>query len=137
MCEICDERPATVFDCNGNTGESKSLCRTCYEQTLSPAELEPHRHFEEAIRDGKCHYCGGPASSGSMDSDGVTEQYTHFTCDACMRDLTEFASRPENALPARSDFKDKLEEEQIYQQLMERKRRQEEFMRRRIRERQE
>lgn len=133
---MCHERPATFFSCNGNTGESKSLCRTCFEQTLSPEEFESHRHFEQAIRNGKCQYCGGPASSGSMNFDGVTEKYTDFTCDACMQDLTEFDSLPENALPDRADVEDKTKMEQIYQQLLERKKRQEEFMQQRIRERQ-
>jgi hypothetical protein len=132
MCDMCHERPATVFDCNGNTGESSRLCRTCHEQTASPTQL----HLEQAIRNGKCQYCGGPASSGSMKFDGVTENYTDFMCNSCTQDLTEFSSRPENALPDRSDLKDKSKEKEVYQRLMERKRRQEEFMRQRIRERQ-
>lgn len=70
-----------------------------------------------------------------MNSDGVTEKYTNFTCDACVRDLAEFYDRPENALPDRSELRDKSKEEQIYQRLMERKRRQEEFIRQRIKER--
>lgn len=136
LCEMCHERPATFFSCNGNTGESRSLCRTCFEQTESPEELESHRHLQEAIRNGKCQYCGGPATSGSMDFDGVTRKYTNFLCGACAQDLQDFASRPENALPDRSDLKDKSKEEQIYRQLMERKRRQEEFICQRIKERQ-
>ena len=144
LCEICHERPATFFSHNGNTGESRSLCRTCFEQTESPEELESYRDLEQAVRNGKCQYCGGPASGGSRTkvvhqgphSDGVQKKYTNFSCDACVRDLEEFDSRPENALPDRSDLKDKSKEEEIYRQLMERKRRQEEFIRRRIRERQ-
>jgi hypothetical protein len=136
LCDVCHERPITFISSNGNTGVSIGLCRTCYEQTMSPAELESHRHLEQAVRNGKCQYCGGPASSGSMNVDGVKEEYTNFMCGACAQDLTEFASRPENALPDRSDLKDKSKEEQIYQRLQERKRRQEEFIRQRIRERQ-
>jgi hypothetical protein len=135
ICDLCHERPAFLLTCNGNTGESSSLCSTCYEQTASPEELESFRHIEQAVRNGKCQYCGGPASSGSMSWDGLKEEQADLCCESCMHDLTEFAERPENALPDHSDVKDKTKEEQVYRQIIERKRRQEEIKRQRIRER--
>ena len=135
MCDVCHQRPATYLTCNGNTGEGSALCMTCFEQTASPPELESLRQFEQAVRKGKCQYCGGPASSGSMSCDGVKEEQIDLCCESCMQDLTEFDERPENALPDHSEVKDKTKEEQIYRQLIERKTRQEEFMRQRIRER--
>ena len=135
MCDVCHERPVTYLACNGSTGESSALCMTCFEQTASPEELESLRHFKQVVCNGKCQHCGGPAYTGLMSCDGVKKEYIDLCCESCLRDLTEFDERPENALPDHSDVKNKAKEEQVYQQLIERKRRQEEFMRQRITER--
>lgn len=65
---------------------------------------------------------------------GVLEEETDLWCEPCRVDLGEFGSRPENAI-LDFDFDDEARLKQITAQLAERTRRQEEFMRQRIRER--
>ena len=63
------------------------------------------------------------------------DEKEHVWCEPCGRDLAEFDRRPENALPDDFDTEDEARLEQISQQLAERERRQEEFMRQKVRER--
>jgi hypothetical protein len=111
---------------------------TCFEQTASAVELESFRHSEQMIRNGKCKYCGAPAVGGSI-SCGSPEgmgEHSEFWCKACQLDLAEFDRRPENAIPDDFDVEDEARLEQISEQLAERTRRQEEFMRQRVKDRQ-
>jgi len=55
-------------------------------------------------------------------------------CEPCRLDLVEFGTRPENAIPD-VDIEDEVQLDAVSQQLAERTRRQEEFMRQRVRER--
>src|ERR1700722_3285741 len=101
ICEICHQRPATLHLCDGNTSETSDLCLICFEQTASAEELASQRHTLEAIRTGKCQYCGSPAATGSFFSGvpGVMEGKAEFWCKQCNTDLVEFHARPENAIP--------------------------------------
>jgi hypothetical protein len=110
---------------------------TCFEQTASPAQLESYRQSAQMLRNAKCKYCGAPAVGGSMSCGipGVMDEQNEFWCGPCRRDLGEFASRPENALSQDFDVEDEARLDQISQQLAERTRRQEEFMRQRVIER--
>jgi hypothetical protein len=91
-------------------------------------------------KDFKCEYCGGePVGSwmASMSS-GMSimkAEKEHFFCEPCMRELAEFDRRPENVMPDDFDTADEARLEQISQQLAERERRKQEFMRQKVRER--
>jgi len=137
VCDVCHERPATHHTCYGHTGETRDLCMTCFEQSASPAELESRRHYQQVILTGKCQYCGAPAVGGSISSGipGVVEEQTDLWCERCRLDLVEFVSRPENAIPDDVDVEDETRLEQVSQQLVERKSRQDEFMCQRVKER--
>jgi hypothetical protein len=136
VCDVCHERPATHHTCYGHTGETRDLCMTCFEQTASPAELESYRQSEQMLRNAKCKYCGAPAVGGSLSCGipGVMDEQNEFWCEPCRLDLVEFASRPENAIPD-FDVADEARLDEESQRLAERTRRQEEFMRQRVRER--
>ena len=135
-CDLCHERPAMHYACYGQTGETRALCMTCFKQTASVSELESFRHSEEVILKGKCKYCGAPAVGGSICCaiPGATEDETDLWCESCRLDLVEFGSRPENAFPD-FDPEDEARLKELTAQLAERTRREEEFMRQRVRER--
>ncbi len=63
------------------------------------------------------------------------DEQTYIWCEACRLDLVEFSSRPENAMPEDFDVADETKLDQVWQQLAERKRRQDEFMLERLRKR--
>ena len=136
LCDVCHERPATHHTCYGHTGETKDLCMTCFEQTASPADLEHFQNFQQVVRSGKCKYCGAPAigGCGGLSIPGVMEREPDLWCEQCRLDLVEFARRPENAIPD-FPFDDDAAQERVSQQMAERERRQQEFMRQRINER--
>ena len=123
--------------CYGHMGETRDRCMTCFEQTASPAELDSYRQSAQMLRNAKCKYCGAPAVGGSMSCGipGVMDEQNKFWCEPCRLDLAEFASHPENAIPEDFDVENEARLEEISQQLAERTRRQEEFMRQRVRER--
>jgi hypothetical protein len=85
----------------------------------------------------KCEYCGAPAVcvSGCCAIPGVMKEEIHGWCERCLQDLSEFSARPENKLPDDLDIDDDAAMEQMSEQLAERKRREREFMRQRVRER--
>jgi hypothetical protein len=89
------------------------------------------------LRKGKCDYCGAPAVAISIcyAIPGVMDDEIHRWCDQCQRDLSEFAARSENKLPEDPDFDNDAKMERLSQQLAERKRREREFMRQRMRDR--
>jgi hypothetical protein len=85
---------------------------------------------------GKCDYCGAPAVAISTCAiPGVMDEEVHGWCEQCQRDLSEFDARPENKLPDDFDIDDDAAMEQMSQQFAERERRQDDFMRQRVRER--
>jgi hypothetical protein len=108
----------------------------CFEQTASSAELNSYRQSEEMLRNAKCKYCGAPAIGGSMSCGipGVMGEQNEFWCEPCRLDLVEFGNRRENEIPD-FPFDDEAAQERVTQQLAERTRRQEEFMRQRVKER--
>ena len=110
---------------------------TCFEQTALPAELKSYRQSEQMLRNAECKYCGAPAVGRSMSCGipGAIDEQNEFWCERCRLDLVEFASRPENAMPDDFDLEDEARLKEISQQREERTRRQEQFMRQKIRER--
>jgi hypothetical protein len=139
LCERCHQRPATVFICNGNTGETEDLCRVCHEQ--DPEAAASRKRMEELIRNGTCKYCGAPAKSGSFTFDSSfgekgdlceASEKAELLCEACSNDLAEFEDLHE--LPEREEnpFHDKAAMERRYQQLLEHARQREQFMKERI-----
>jgi hypothetical protein len=109
---------------------------SCFERSGSSAELESYRHSLEVIRKGKCKYCGAPAVSGctGLSIPGVMEERADLWCEPCRLDLVEFARQPENKIPD-FPFDDEVAQGQVSQQMADRERRQQDFMRQRIRER--
>jgi len=135
LCERCRERPATFHVCYGHTGESKHLCEQCYRESASPGELASSDNIRDIVRNGKCRFCGQPAVGGSGGSLGAFIGAEHFLwCERCRRDLVEFAQRPENAIPE-FPFDDEAAQKRVSQQMAERERRQDEFIRQRVSER--
>lgn len=109
---------------------------TCFEATASAFELESSRDFTKRVLSGKCQYCGAPAigGSGGLPVPGEMEERLELWCEQCRRDLVEFHSRPENAIPD-FPFDDDAAQEQVSQQLAEQERRLREYMQQKIRER--
>jgi protein-arginine kinase activator protein McsA len=137
LCERCHERPATCHICNGNTGKSQDLCETCFQESASPEIATQLTQFQDAIRNGKCQYCGEPAASGSGGfTPGLTDDL-QLWCKQCGKDLAEFHKIQENALPKDFEypFDDESAQEQLWQQHLEREQRQKEFMKQRVAER--
>jgi hypothetical protein len=61
------------------------------------------------------------------------EDEAHFLCKQCRQDLNEFNRRPENTMPEHGEDEEVSDEEAKL--LTERKRRQDEFIRQRVKER--
>jgi len=112
------------------------LCPVCFEQSASPEELAIARSTKQAIRTGKCQYCGAPAVGGSIfsDSPGLGVGKAYLCCEQCRQDLIEF-NRRENSLLNDFDVKDEIKVEQMPRLLAEREGREREFMRQRVMER--
>jgi hypothetical protein len=134
LCERCNERHATHHICYGHTGESKHLCEQCYKESAFPEELASSDRIRDIVRNGKCRFCGAPAAGGSVSCSipGVMDEQTNLWCESCRRDLVEFGRRPENVIPTAFPFDDEAAQERLSQQMAERERRQEEFMRKRV-----
>jgi hypothetical protein len=110
---------------------------TCYQETASSEELDAYRESRQMLRNAKCKYCGAPAVQGSIScgEPGVLEEKNEFWCQLCLLDLAEFATRSENAMPDEFDIENEAKMKEISQQLADRTRRQDEFMRQRVRAR--
>lgn len=97
----------------------------------------------------KCKYCGAPATTGraigfpsllevgfpSLAKKDFVLRCWERWCEQCAQDLAEFARRPEGARPASAPSDDVAAQERLSQQLAERERRQDEFMKQRVLER--
>ncbi len=137
VCEGCHEREAVHHDImcyGGDVTEERHLCLECFKALVSPEQFAAHRRASEIVASGGCKYCGAPAVGGSMSFGlpGVMEEKTELWCEPCRLDLVEFDSRPENAMPD-FDVEDEARLNEVSQQLAERSRRQEEFIRERVR----
>ena len=104
---------------------------------LQPKLQKVPNNFQKVPNNWKCDYCGAPAIAVSTcyAIPGVMNEETRRWCERCQLDLAEFAARPENSLPDDLDIDDEAAMERASQQLADRQRRQEEFMRRRVKER--
>ena len=96
-----------------------------------------HASHRTSLDKVKCDYCGAPAVSVSVcyAIPGVMDEEVHGQCEECLRDLSEFAARPENKLPDDPDIDDDVAMEREAQQLADIQRRRKEFMRQKVRER--
>jgi hypothetical protein len=110
----------------------------CFEEAATPGELESIRAFQRIVTGGRCKYCGAQAvaGSGGLSIPGVMELPPDLWCERCQLDLAEFAKRPENAIPEDFDVEDERRLDEVSDQLAERTRRQEDFMRQKVKERQ-
>ena len=95
VCDNCHERPATNHICHGHSGESRSLCEVCLMQDSEVGGMM--QRFQEAVRGGRCKYCGAPAELGSGSYSSVTGDQFNLLCKECSEDYVEFVRRPENA----------------------------------------
>jgi hypothetical protein len=86
------------------------------------------------VKRGKCDYCGAPAVVVSI-CHLVMKEEVHRWCEQCQRDLSEFAARPENKLPDDPDVDDDVAMDNALKQLAERKQRERQFMRQRVKNR--
>src|SRR5215467_12586778 len=99
LCEKCRDRPATHHVCFGGTGKSTDLCEPCFRAYSPPEVLASSDLFRDAVRKGRCKYCGDPAAGGFGGSSPFLGESLDLWCDACRRDLVDFDSRPENRIP--------------------------------------
>jgi hypothetical protein len=96
LCDNCHERHATNhISHGGRAGESRSLCEVCLMQDSEVGGMM--QRFQEAVRNGRCKYCGAPAELGSGSYSSVTGDNFNLLCKACSEDFVEFVGRPENA----------------------------------------
>ena len=135
LCDNCHKRPGKNHICNADRPElNRSLCDICLRQDLEIGALM--QRADKAIRAGHCKYCGAPAETAWGGSSSITGENFHMNlvCMACFNDLAGFARRPENANP---DFtsEDENKREKILAHFADREKRQDEFIRQRVRER--
>lgn len=133
LCDICHERPGTNHICYGHGGEGRSVCEICLKQ--DPEIGGFMERFAEAVRTGQCKYCGAPAElSYGASTSFVAGDHFNLVCKVCFEDLTEFARRPENAMP---DFEpeDKVAFQKVVAQFKDRQKREDEFIKQRVLER--
>ena len=139
LCARCHEHPATFHICDGNSGESKSLCEQCYRVLASPEELASNDFFRTIVRNGKCKYCGAPAETGSGCFSSIETESFDLLCKACYEELADFDQRPENSIPNVPDYGSAFRDEDFMRQRLklfaDRNQRQEKFMRQRVLER--
>lgn len=79
----------------------------------------------------KCDYCGGRPVGGLR----LLDDETHFWCEQCRQDLTEFYAHSVIALPEAIDSGDEELVKGLTLQIEEIEKRKEEFIRRRVTER--
>jgi hypothetical protein len=130
LCDACQERPAvyhvhTFF--GGEAEQKRALCEQCFQRSAAEKDLASLRRLQQAIRNGKCRYCGAPAVGGSSRK--------NLWCRQCAEDLAEFANRPENKLSGDWESDDDSAMAEMSRRLAERRHRQEEYMRERISDR--
>jgi ribosomal protein L24E len=133
LCDNCHERPGTNHICyGGSSGESRSLCQICLMQDSEFGGLMQRAH--EALRTGRCEYCGAPAETGSGRFSLDDGEHFDLLCKMCEEDLTEFDRQPDNAIP---DWQsgDETAKKQMLLQWTKLQRRREEFIRKRVLER--
>lgn len=81
LCEECGAKRGNYFVCRPGAGPSRTLCKECYEASLS----SPERAFVEAMRNARCRFCDGMA----MTSDSMTSileghgSEPRFFCSSC------------------------------------------------------
>lgn len=136
ICDNCHESAAIHHTFYGQTGQTKSLCAACHDKLTDDYVPQSRRSMEAVLASARCQYCGDPAVDVSVHYgvSGVANDIMHSCCGRCRADLTDFANRPENAIPD-FDADDEASLEQASQLLEERTRRQEDFMRERVRTR--
>ncbi len=61
------------------------------------------RRYQEALRTGKCRFCGGQAIAGCGGSIPLLGEHYQFWCEECQKDLTEYSkvakAKAEESLP--------------------------------------
>jgi hypothetical protein len=137
LCDPCGIRPGNYHFFTGGEDEARSYCPACFELYASPDQKASVRGMQKAVRAGKCQYCGAQADCGSGSNDEGSAP--DFWCKACRKDLAEFRRLPENNLldDLSDEFpNDEAEIERLNQRAKEREKRQIEFIRRKVAERQ-
>ena len=92
------------------------------------------QRFQEAVRVGRCKYCGAPAELGSGSFSSVRGDQFSLLCKKCSEDYVEFVNRPENA-PLDFTPGDKVAMRKAVSHLTDLEKRKDEFIRQRVLER--
>jgi hypothetical protein len=133
LCDLCRERPATCHIMYGNLDETKDLCEACHQESSSPEDQAARNQIRDAIRNGKCRFCGRPAAGGSGGFIPFLGEQLFLWCEECRKDLAEFSRMPENALSEDDyPFDDEAAQQRLEKESAERERRQEEFMKQKV-----
>lgn len=134
LCEVCNERAATHHVCEPHLQRTRNLCEICFNAAAIPGMEMWDRRYQEALRTGKCRFCGGQAVAGCGGSIPLLGEQYQFWCEECRKDLAEYSkTRKKGAGPAFSVTKAGLEKTDAW--LAEEERKLKEYMQAKIRER--
>ena len=83
ICEVCHQRPATIFVSHSGVSSS-AFCGEC-----APPDLQ---ELERESRDAHCDYCDGQPASRVMDHLALTMgvQMPKYICSGCMMEYSRF-----------------------------------------------
>jgi len=83
ICDVCHQRPATIFVSHSGVSSS-AFCGEC-----APADIQ---ELERESREAHCDYCGGQPASRVMDHLAITMgvQKPKYICSACMTQYIRF-----------------------------------------------
>ncbi len=90
-CEVCHERVATHYLCEPHLQRSRHLCKICFDAAGIPSMEESERQYQEAVRTGKCRFCGAQAVAGCGGSIPLLGERYQFWCEECRKDLAAYA----------------------------------------------
>ncbi len=94
LCENCQQRPATQHLCEPHLQRNRHLCEACADAGF-PQMREWNRRYQEALKTGKCQYCGEPAVAGGGGLNPLSGENWQFWCETCRQDLAEYAKAHE------------------------------------------
>jgi hypothetical protein len=135
ICEICHERAATHHLCEPHLQRSRELCKECFDALRLPGMETWDRQYQEALKTGKCRFCGGPAVAGCGGSIPILGEQYQFWCEDCRKDLAEYSrTRRDEPRPEFSVTESGLQRTQAW--LAEEERKLQEYMQAKIGERQ-
>ena len=135
-CEVCHERVATLYLCEPHL-RTRHLCKICFDAARVLGIEEWQSQYDEAVRTGRCRFCGEQAVAGCGGSIPFLGERYQFWCEQCRKDLAEYAetasAEAEETLPEFSETEDGLKKTNTWLAVQEGKLN--DFMQAKVRER--